>query len=51
MSTERLRGVRIFDLGDLDNPRQVAAIQTCRGSHTHTLVSDPDDPAHVYVYN
>ncbi|NNM32714.1 MAG: hypothetical protein HKO53_06590 [Gemmatimonadetes bacterium] len=51
VSTERLRGVRIFDLSDLNNPRQVAAIQTCRGSHTHTLVSDPDDPAHVYVYN
>ena len=51
VSTDRLRGVRIFDLGDLDNPRQVAAIQTCRGSHTHTLVSDPNDPAHIYVYN
>ncbi|MDH3224559.1 MAG: hypothetical protein OEO23_12650, partial [Gemmatimonadota bacterium] len=51
VSTERLRGIRIFDLEDLDNPRQVAAIQTCRGSHTHTLVSDPADPAHVYVYN
>ena len=49
-SPERFMGVRIFDISDLDNPRQVAAIQTCRGSHTHTLVTDPNDPAHVYVY-
>ena len=38
---ERFRGVRVFDISDLDNPRQVAAVQTCRGSHTHTLVTDP----------
>jgi hypothetical protein len=25
-------------------------VQTCRGSHTHTLVSDPRDPANLYVY-
>ena len=43
-------GVRIFDISDLDHPRQVAAIQTCRGSHTHTLVTDPKDPANVYIY-
>jgi hypothetical protein len=46
----RFRGVRIFDISDLDAPRQVAAIQTCRGSHTHTLVTDPDDDDHVYIY-
>ena len=48
---ERFRGVRIFDVSDLDNPRQVAAVQTCRGSHTHTLVSDPNDDTVIYVYN
>ena len=37
-SAERFRGVRIFDIKDLSNPKQVAAVQTCRGSHTHTLV-------------
>jgi hypothetical protein len=47
---ERFRGVRIFDISDLRKPRQVAAVQTCRGSHTHTLVSDPDDKENVYVY-
>jgi hypothetical protein len=50
VSTERFRGVRIFDIRNLDAPRQVAYVQTCRGSHTHTLVPDPKDPANVYVY-
>jgi len=47
---ERFRGVRVFDISDLDNPRQVAAVQTCRGSHTHTVVADPSDSENVYVY-
>jgi hypothetical protein len=50
VSDERLRGIRIFDISDLDSPRQVAAVQSCRGSHTHTLVEDPSDPDHLYVY-
>ncbi len=50
VSTERFRGVRIYDISDLDHPKVVASVQTCRGSHTHTLVTDPNDPAHVYVY-
>ena len=47
---ERLRGVRIFDISDIKNPKQVAAVQTCRGSHTHTLVVDPNDKENVYIY-
>jgi hypothetical protein len=50
VSAERFRGVRIFDITDLRNPKQVAAVQTCRGSHTHTLVTDPNDKANIYVY-
>jgi hypothetical protein len=50
VSAERFRGVRIFDISDVKNPKQVAAVQTCRGSHTHTLVADPKDPANLYVY-
>ena len=50
VSTQRFRGVRIFDISDVARPRQVAAVQTCRGSHTHTLVTDPRDNANVYVY-
>jgi hypothetical protein len=49
-SDERFRGVRIFDISDLDNPRQIAAVQTCRGSHTHTLLKDPQDDENLYVY-
>jgi hypothetical protein len=47
---DRFRGVRIFDISDIKNPRQVAAVQTCRGSHTHTLVVDPKDKKNVYIY-
>jgi hypothetical protein len=50
VSTERFRGVRIFDISDVRKPKQVAAVQTCRGSHTHTLLSDPDDRQNLYVY-
>jgi hypothetical protein len=50
VSTERFRGVRIFDVSDIAHPKQVAAIQSCRGSHTHTLVTDPRDAANVYIY-
>ena len=47
---DRFRGVRIFDISDIKNPKQVAAVQTCRGSHTHTLVLDPSDKNNVYIY-
>ena len=47
---DRFRGVRIFDISDIRSPKQVAAVQTCRGSHTHTLVVDPKDKNNVYIY-
>ena len=47
---DRFRGVRIFDISDISNPKQVGAVQTCRGSHTHTLVTDPKDKDNVYIY-
>ena len=50
VSDQRFRGIRIFDIGDMRMPRQVAAVQTCRGSHTHTVVTDPDDEGNIYVY-
>jgi LVIVD repeat len=46
----RFQGVRIFDISDINNPRQVKTVQTCRGSHTHSLVTDPADDDNVYVY-
>ena len=50
VSAERLRGIRIFDISDLDHPVNVGNVQTCRGSHTHTLLVDPNDAENVYVY-
>ncbi|MEO7102780.1 MAG: hypothetical protein ABI311_05395 [Gemmatimonadaceae bacterium] len=50
VSKERMLGIRIFDVADPMHPRQVADVQTCRGSHTHTLVPDPLDKGVVYVY-
>jgi hypothetical protein len=49
-SKDRVKGVRIFDISDIHNPKQVADVQTCRGSHTHTLVIDPKDKDNVYIY-
>ncbi|KGN31493.1 hypothetical protein N802_03760 [Knoellia sinensis KCTC 19936] len=48
---QRFRGVRIFDISNMSSPKQLPGVQTCRGSHTHTLVTDPDDPNNIYVYN
>jgi hypothetical protein len=50
VSTDRMVGVRIYDITDAANPRKVMDVQTCRGSHTHTLVPDPTDKSIVYVY-
>jgi hypothetical protein len=50
VSTERLRGLRIFDITDIANPKYIANVQTCRGSHTHTLLVDPKDAENVYIY-
>ena len=49
-SPDRFRGVRIFDISDVANPKQIAAVQSCRGSHTHTLLIDPKDKDNIYVY-
>ncbi len=45
------RGIRVFDISNLSAPQQVAALQTCRGSHTHTLVRPKSDANNVYIYN
>jgi hypothetical protein len=50
VSTDRLRGIRIFDITDITHPKNVGNVQTCRGSHTHSLLVDPKDPNNVYVY-
>src|SRR5881392_1158556 len=50
VSHDRLRGIRIFDITDIANPRPITDVQTCRGSHTHTVVTSPTDTANVYIY-
>jgi len=50
VSQARLRGIRIFDITDITSPKYIANVQTCRGSHTHTVVIDPNDSSNVYVY-
>ncbi|MFI2812515.1 DUF305 domain-containing protein [Microbulbifer sp. JSM ZJ756] len=51
VSPERFRGLRIFDISDLERPKQVGAVQTCRGSHTHSVVSGPGEDGRIVVYN
>ena len=50
VSEDRVRGIRIFDISDIAHPKLVTSVQTCRGSHTHTVVTQPGDPNNVYIY-
>ena len=51
VSADRFRGLRIFDISDPKAVRQVGQVQTCRGSHTHSIVSGPDADGKIVVYN
>ncbi len=51
ISDDRFRGIRIFDISDLKRPVQVGQVQTCRGSHTHSVVSGPGEDGKIIVYN
>jgi hypothetical protein len=50
VSKLRVRGIRVFDISDMKKPKLVTSVQTCRGSHTHTVVTQPGDNANVYIY-
>ncbi len=50
VSHHRLRGIRIFNIEDIKNPVYVSNVQTCRGSHTHSVLKDPNDDENVYIY-
>ncbi|MCB1669796.1 MAG: DUF305 domain-containing protein [Pseudomonadales bacterium] len=50
VSNDRIQGIRIFDVSDRRMPIQVGAVQTCRGSHTHTVVSKGEEDGNIYVY-
>lgn len=48
VSTDRFRGLRIFDISDIARPVQVGQVQTCRGSHTHSVVKQTKDSLIIY---
>jgi hypothetical protein len=50
VSPQRFRGIRIFDISNVREPKNIANVQTCRGSHTHTVLEDPRDRSNVYIY-
>jgi len=50
VSKDRLRGIRVFDISNINKPKYVTNVQTCRGSHTHTVVTQPGDKDNVYIY-
>jgi len=50
VSKLRVRGIRVFDIGDIKRPKLVTTVQTCRGSHTHTVVTKQGDDANVFIY-
>ena len=50
VSHDRLRGIRIFDITNVADAQYIGNVQTCRGSHTHSLLKDPDDDENIYVY-
>jgi hypothetical protein len=50
VSHDRARGIRVFDITDVGAPKLLTTVQTCRGSHTNTLVTDPNDRENVYIY-
>ena len=50
VSADRLRGIRIFDISDIRDPQYISNVQTCRGSHTHSVLKDPNDDENVYIY-
>jgi len=50
VSKDRVRGIRVFDIRDVKHPKLLASVQTCRGSHTHTVVTQPGDNDNVYIY-
>jgi hypothetical protein len=50
ISKLRVRGIRVFDIADVKHPKLVTTVQTCRGSHTHTVVTQQGDDANVFIY-
>ena len=49
VSEERLRGIRIFDISDIKNPEYISNVQTCRGSHTHSVLVEPLSAIKIFI--
>ncbi|MBK7831697.1 MAG: hypothetical protein IT358_06185 [Gemmatimonadaceae bacterium] len=47
---DHMAGVRIYDVADPAHPRLVKNVQTCKGSHTHTLLPHSKDKNILYIY-
>jgi hypothetical protein len=47
---DHMAGVRIYDVSDPTKPKLVKNVQTCKGSHTHTVIPSPTDKGVVYIY-
>ena len=47
---DHMAGVRIYDVSNPSAPKLIKNVQTCKGSHTHTVVPSPTDAKIVYIY-
>ncbi|MEO8201557.1 MAG: hypothetical protein ABI679_13600 [Gemmatimonadota bacterium] len=47
---DHMAGVRIYDVSNPAAPQLITNVQTCKGSHTHTIVPDPRDSSVIYIY-
>ena len=47
---DHMEGVRILDVSNPKAPKLIKNVQTCKGSHTHTLVPSPTNKRIVYLY-
>ena len=47
---DHMAGVRIYDVSNPAAPKLVKNVQTCKGSHTHTVIPDPKNKDVVYIY-
>lgn len=47
---DHMAGVRIFDVSNPKAPKLIKNVQTCKGSHTHTLVPSRTNKNIIYLY-
>ena len=48
--SQHTAGVRIFDVSNPSEPKLVKNIETCKGSHTHSLLPSKKDKNILYIY-